>query len=48
MGIFDDLNTVLDPDAELLAYKLEAFLKGKDGNAFEPVRLKHSEDRYYY
>jgi hypothetical protein len=48
MSIFDDLNTVLDPDAELMAYKLEAYLKGKDGKAFEPVRLNHSDDRYYY
>ena len=48
MSIFDDLNTVLDPDAELLAYKLEAYLKGKDGKAFEPITLNHSDDRYYY
>ena len=48
MSIFDDLNTVLDPDAELLAYKLEAYIKGKDGKAFEPVTLNHSDDRYYY
>lgn len=48
MSIFDDFNTVLDPDAELMAYKLEAFLKSKKGELFEPVRLNHSEDRYYY
>ena len=48
MSIFDDLNTVLDPDAEIIAYKLEAFLKGKDGKPFELVCLNHSDDRYYY
>jgi hypothetical protein len=34
MGIFDDLNTVLDPDAELMAHKLEAYLKGKGRKSF--------------
>ena len=48
MAFFDDLSTVLDPDAEHIAYKLEAYLKGKDGKPFKPVCLNHSDDRYYY
>jgi len=48
MSIFDDLDTYLDIDAEHLAYKLENYIKGKDGKAFEPITLNHSDDRYYY
>lgn len=44
----DEFDTYLDIDAERLAYKLEEYLKGKDGKAYEPIRLNHSSDRYYY
>ena len=37
---FDDFERPLDPDAEHLAIKMEAFLKSKSGNLLEPIRLK--------
>ena len=44
----DEFDTYLDIDAENLAYKLEQYTRGKDGKAFEPITLNHSDDRYYY
>jgi hypothetical protein len=44
----DQFDTYLDIDAENLAYKLEQYIRGKDGHAYEPICLNHSDDRYYY
>ena len=40
---FDDFDRPLDPDAEALAYKLQAYLKSKSGNLLEPVTLTHKK-----
>ena len=44
----DDFDTPLDPDAESLAYKLQAYLKSKSGNLLELITLNHKQDRYYW
>jgi hypothetical protein len=38
----------LDPDAESLAYKMQAFLQSKNGNLLQPVRLKGKRETYYW
>ena len=38
----------LDPDAESLAYKMQAFLKSKNGNLLQPVQLKGKKETYYW
>ena len=48
MMSFDDFERPLDPDAETLAYKMEAFLKSKNGNLLQPVRLKRKKETYYW
>ena len=45
---FDDFDRPLDPDAEALAYKLQAYLKSKSGNLLEPVTLTHKKNKYYW
>ena len=45
---FDDFERPLDPDAEHLAMKMEAFLKSKSGNLLEPIRLEGKKERYYW
>ena len=38
----------LDPDAENLAMKMQAFLTSKNGNLLEPIRLKGKRETYYW
>jgi hypothetical protein len=45
---FDDFERPLDPDAEQLALKMQAFLKSKNGNLLQPVRLKGKKETYYW
>ena len=45
---FDDFERPLDPDAEQLALKMQAFLKSKNGNLLQPVRLKGKRETYYW
>ena len=44
----NDFDPPLDPDAEALAYKLQAYLKSKSGNLLELITLNHKQDRYYW
>ena len=44
----DDFKHPLDPDAETLAYKMQAYLKTKKGDLLECVRLKGKSPRYYW
>ena len=44
----DEFERPLDPDAESLAYKMQAFLKSKNGNLLQPVRLKGKKETYYW
>ena len=44
----DDLNPFLDPDAEALANKMASFLKSKQGELLEPIRLKGKDSKYYW
>ena len=44
----DDFLRPLDPDAEMLAIKMEAFLRSKDGNLLVPIRLKGKKETYYW
>ena len=37
---FDDFQRPLDPDAERLALKMQAFLRSKSGSLLQPVSLK--------
>ena len=45
---FDVFERPLDPDAETLAYKMEAFLKSKAGNLLQPIRLRGKKETYYW
>lgn len=45
---FDDFERPLDPDAESLAYKMQAFLRSKNGHLLEPVVLKGDKETYYW
>ena len=45
---FDDFERPLDPDAEQLALKMQAFLKSKSGNLLQPIRLKGKKETYYW
>lgn len=45
---FDDFEPYLDPDAETLALKLQAYLKSKNGNLLEQITLNHKDNRYYW
>ena len=44
----DEFEVPLDPDAESLAYKMQAFLKSKSGHLLQPVRLKGQRETYYW
>jgi hypothetical protein len=44
----DDFEPYLDPDAEALAFKLQAYLKSKNGNLLEQITLNHKDNRYYW
>mgnify|MGYP003113262339 CR=1 FL=1 len=44
----NDFDPYLDPDAESLAYKMQAFLKSKSGNLLQPVRLKGERETFYW
>ena len=44
----DEFEVPLDPDAEHLAYKMQAFLKSKSGNLLQPVCLKGNRETYYW
>ena len=44
----DNFNPVLDPDAEALALKLQAYMKSKKGDLLEPVWLTGNKPRYYW
>lgn len=44
----DEFERPLDPDAESLAYKMQNFLKSKEGNLLQPVRLKGNKTKYYW
>jgi hypothetical protein len=44
----NDFDPPLDPDAESLAYKLEAYLKSKSGNLLDLVTLRHKKNKYYW
>jgi len=44
----DEFERPLDPDAESLAYKMQNFLKSKEGNLLQPVRLKGNKAKYYW
>ena len=35
----DDLSPILDPDAEALALKLEAYMRSKKGDLLQPIKL---------
>ena len=43
-----DFERPLDPDAEALAYKLQAYLKTKSGYLAQQIKLNHNQDRYYW
>ena len=43
-----DFEVPLDPDAENLALKMQAFLKSKSGNLLQPIRLKGERETYYW
>ena len=43
-----DISTSLSPDAERIALKLQSYLRSKDGELLEQVRLKHGKERYYW
>jgi hypothetical protein len=48
MSEFDEFNTFLDPDAEVLADKMAALLKSKEGHLLEPITLKGKKPKYYW
>jgi len=44
----DDFEHPLDPDAEALAYKMQTFLKSKEGNLLDPITLQGDRQTYYW
>jgi len=44
----DEFERPLDPDAESLAYKMQNFLRSKEGNLLQPVRIKGNKAKYYW
>ena len=41
----DEFERPLDPDAESLAYKMQNFLKSKEGILLQPVRIKGNKSK---
>jgi hypothetical protein len=49
MAVNNDLfDPTLDLNAERLAYKLQGYLRSKDGNLLPLITLNHKKDRYYW
>tara|TARA_E500000178_G_C16979567_1_gene735079 strand:- start:1297 stop:1614 length:318 start_codon:yes stop_codon:yes gene_type:complete len=44
----DDFSVPLDPDAETLAYKMQQFLKSKEGFLLQLVKIKGNKQTYYW
>jgi hypothetical protein len=41
-------NDSISPTARALAYKLQSYLKSKNGYLLDLVKLNHKKDRYYW
>ena len=44
----NEFEHLLDPDAKTLAYKMQAFLKSKEGILLKPVNIKGNKETYYW
>ena len=44
----DQFECPLDPDAKALALKLQTYMKSKDGDLLQPIRLTGNKARYYW